>query len=279
MGPMPTSGPGAAPAANLFRIRPLLPPTGNEWVVLNEHIDLATAYFETASLTGAPVGGPPWPDDLAAGRYELKLELFDAAGALVDWTAKGIDLRITDQDAPFGTGTITTSPVSAYNRIVVGGSTMGFRMVVRVDNSHCAAEILPVGGTVTPDPVCGFHNYSSPSNAAALSFNARHPNNFATYSFFTTRGPGPVIPEASAWGTVGDAGGNGLIKIGAFTYSKDIVISTLLACCSNAAFSEHLDVMATATDGYGTLSGYNATDNAAFALATPCPDCGGGGDA
>ena len=129
MGPMPTSGPGAAPAPNLFRIRPLLPPAGNEWVVLNENVDLATAYFDTASLAGAPVGGPPWPDDLAAGRYELTLELFDTAGTLVDWTAKGIDLRITDQDAPFGTGTVTTSAAPAYNRILVGGNTMGFRMV------------------------------------------------------------------------------------------------------------------------------------------------------
>jgi hypothetical protein len=26
---------------------------------------------------------------------------------------------------------------------------------------------------------------------------------------------------------------------------------------------------------YGTLTGYSEADNAAFALATPCPDCGG----
>jgi hypothetical protein len=277
MGPMPTSGAGAAPAPNLFRIRPLLPPAGVEWVVVNENIDLATAYFDTASLAGAPTAGPPWPDDLAAGLYELKLELFDVAGALVDWTAKGIDLRITDQDAPFGTGTITTSTAPADNRILVGGQTMGFRMRVRVDNNRCSADILPLGGTVTPDPVCGFHNYSSPSDTAAPTFVARHANGFAAYSFVTTRGPGPDIPAASTSGTVGDAGSNGFLQVGAFTYSKDVVISTLLGACANAAFSERLDVMATATNGYGTLSGYNAADNAAFALATPCPDCGGEG--
>jgi len=273
MGPMPTSGPGAAPAPNLFRIRPLVPPAGNEWIVLNEHIDLATAYFDTASLAGAPVGGPPFADDLAAGRYELKLELFDAAGTLVDWTANGIDLRITDQDAPFGTGTVTTSPAPDANRILAGANTMGFRMVVRVDNNRCVAEILPVGGTVTPDPVCGFHNYTSPSDTAALSFIARHPNNFATYAFTTALATNPPNPGASTSGMVGDAGNNGFTNVGAFTYSKDVVISTLLGSCSNAAFSERLDVMATATNGYGTLSGYNAADNAAFALATPCPDC------
>ena len=274
MGPMPTSGPGAAPAPNLFRIRPLVPPAGNEWVVLNETIDLATAYFDTATLAGAPVGsGPSFPDDLAAGRYELKLELFDATGTLVDWTANGIDLRITDQDAPFGTGTITTSPAPDYNRILVGANTMGFRMVVRVDNNRCFADILPVGGTVTPDPSCGFHNYNSPLDTASLSFIARHPNNFATYAFSTALATNPPKPGASTSGTVGDAGSNGFNQVGAFNYSKDVVISTLLGTCSNAAFSERLDVMARATNGYGTLTGYNAHDNAAFALATPCPDC------
>jgi hypothetical protein len=273
MGPMPTAGPNAAPAPNLFRIRPLLPPAGNEWIVLNETIDLATGYFDTATLAGAPAGGPPWPDDLAAGRYELKLELFDAAGALVNWTAAGIDLRITDQDAPFGTGTVTTSPAPDYNRIIVGGNTMGFRMVVRVDNNRCSADILPVGGTVTPDPLCGFHNYNLPSDVAALSFIARHPNNFATYSFVTTRGPGPSIPAASTSGVAGDAGTNGFSEVADFTYLKNVIVSALLGPCSNAAYSERLDVFARATNGYSTLSGYNAADNAAFALAVPCPAC------
>jgi hypothetical protein len=273
MGPMPTAGPGAAPAPNLFRIRPVLPPAGNEWIVLNETIDLATGYFDTASLAGAPTGGPPIPDDLAAGRYELKLELFDDAGALVNWTAAGVDLRITDQDAPFGTGTVTTSPAPDYNRILVGGNTMGFRMVVRVDNNRCYAEILPVGGTVTPDPVCGFHNYNQPSDVAALSFVARHPNNFATYSFVVTRGAGPTIPGASTSGTSGQAGSNGFGEVADFTYLKNVIISTLLGPCSNAAYSERLDVGAMATNGYSTLTGYNAADNAAFALALPCPDC------
>ena len=233
----------------------------------------ATAYFDTGSLAGAPSGSAPAPDDLAAGRYEMKLELFDAAGALVNWTAAGIDLRITDQDAPFGTGTITTTPAPAHNRILSGPNTMGFRMVVRVDNNRCFAEILPVGGTVTPDPVCGFHNYNSPSDVATLSFIARHPNHFAGYGFLTTRGPGPSIPDASTSGTSGEPGINGFAKIADFTYAKDVIISTLLGPCSNAAYSERLDVNATATNGYGTLSGYDHADNAAFALAVPCPVC------
>jgi hypothetical protein len=273
IGPLPTVGPDAAPIPNLFRIRPLAPPAGPEWVVLNEHIDLATAYFDTAQLPRAPTGPEPMPDDLAAGRYEMKLELFDSAGALVNWTASGVDLRITDQDAPFGTGTITTSPAPTYNRILSGSDTMGFRMVVRVDNNRCLAEILPVGGTVTPDPICGFHNYNSPSDVATLSFIARHPRNFATYSFVTTRGPGPSVAAGSTSGVSGEAGTNGFAEISDFTYAKDVIISSLLGPCSNAAFSERLDVHATAIDGYTRRSDYDRADNAAFALALPCPEC------
>lgn len=267
-------GPLSVPAPNLFRIRPMsLPPGGDEWVTNNEHIDLATAYFETASLAGSPSGGAPTADDLAAGLYEIKLELFNSAGALVDWTAEGVDLRITDVDAPFPAGNYSSIPAPAYNRILVGGHTMGFRMVVRVDNNRCFADILPVGGTVTADPDCGFYNYNLPSDLVSLSFVARHPNNFAAYSFVTGRGLGPDIPAASTSGMVGAAGNDGFTQVGAFTYSKNVPVSTLIGACPNAACYEHLHVGATATDGYSGLSGYNHSDNAAFALATPCPVC------
>lgn len=271
MGPLPTIGTDAAPLPNLFRIRPAPPPNGSEeWIVLDETVDLATAYFETGGLAGAPSGPAP---DLAAGRYEMKLELFDAAGALVNWTTAGIDLRIPDKDAPFGTGTITTSKAPAYNQIMVGGHLMGFRMVVRVDNNRCHAEILPVGGTVTPDALCGFHFYNAPSDLAGLSFVARHPNHFARFWFVVERGTGPAIPAAATSGVAGEAATNGYNQGAPFTYAKDVTVSTLLGTCSNAAFSERLDVKAMATNGYSTLSGYNSSDNAAFALATPCEPC------
>ena len=273
MGPLPTTGPSAAPAPNLFRIRPLASPSGDEWIVLDEHVDLATAYFETASLTGNPSFTPDvgWSDDLAAGLYEMKLELFDTAGNLVhDWAARGIDLRITDQDAPFGTGTITTTSAPNDNRVISAGHTDGFRMIVRVDNNRCSAEIHPVGGDVTPDADCGFHLYDA-GDDANLSFTARHANRFATYGFATGRGSGPGIAVASTSGIAGEADGSGFGAGAGFHYAKDVAVSTLLDACPNAAFWEHLDVQALATNGYGTLTSYNASDNAAFALAQPCP--------
>ena len=279
-------GPFPSPRPDIFKIQPADPPAGGEeWVVLDEREDLATAHFETTKLPGTPASSTT--DDLAAGLYELRLELFDTAGNLVDLTAQGIDLRITDQDAPFGSGTITTTAAPALNRVLgttppTLGHTLGFRMTVRVDNNFCFAEIEPVGGTVTPDPDCGFHDYTSPSDTAGLSFVARHPNHFATFGFGSGRGTGGAIAETVTGGVAGEAASNGYSH-GGFTYAKAVTVGVLTApippatvACPNAAFWESLGVSAMATNGYGTLTGYNATDVAAFALAQPCPGHAGG---
>lgn len=280
MGPLPTSGPPpTAPIENLFRIRPANPPVGTEWRVLNEHVDLATAYFETASLTGSPASGPvdgsppvPAPDDLAAGRYELKLELFDQGGNLVNWTDKGVDLRITVQDAPFGSGTITTVSAPTYNRILSGGKTIGFKMVVRVDNNHCYAEVLPLAGDVTPDPLCGFHTYA-PGDKVRFRFVARHPNQFANYAFNSFRATGPALAVVATAGVTGAAGTSGYAHVGGFQYEKDVAVAALMGSCANAAFAKRLDVEPLAQNGYTRLHYLRHADTAAFALAQPCPPC------
>jgi hypothetical protein len=277
-------GPFTTPLADAFKIQPVDPPAGgDEWIVLDEREDLATAHFETNGLPGTP--GSSASDDLAAGIYEIKLELFNSAGTRVDWTAQGIDLRITDQDAPFGVGTITTSPAPAGNRVLgtsgpTLGHTLGFRMRVRVDNNFCFADIHPLGGSVSADPECGFHTYTSPSDTVQLSFTARHPNSFATFGFSSGRGSGGPIGDTVTGGVAGLAASNGYTH-GGFEYAKNTIsVGTLTApvppstvSCPNAAFWESLGVSAMATNGYGTLTGYNASDVAAYALSLPCPVC------
>lgn len=249
--------------ANLFRIRPVAPPAGSEdWVVLDERVDLATGHFETTKLPGAP--GPGDVEDLAAGRYELKLELFDAAGTLVNWTDAGIDLRITDQDAPFGSGAVSTSAAPADNRVLVGGKTVAFRMVLRVDNSRCGADVLPVAGDVLPDPACGFHEYA-PGDDVRVGFTATHPNGHATYDFDVVRGATTPIAAASTTGVVGQPNGDGFAQVGD-DLVKDVPAATLVGGCPSAAFGARLRVFARATDGYHRLSGYDAGDVAGFAL-------------
>ncbi|HHE31838.1 MAG TPA: hypothetical protein ENL07_04220 [Chlorobaculum parvum] len=76
---------------DLFEIRPLAVPAGGiEWTVVDEREDLASAHFETDKLGRGATDCLKALD--AAGKYELKLELFKNTGALVDWTNEGIDL-------------------------------------------------------------------------------------------------------------------------------------------------------------------------------------------
>ena len=278
---------------NKFRIQPTDPtdPAAVEWWVLDEREDLATAHFETTLLPHGLTGTPTECEKAArtAGQYELKLELLHANGSIVDWTAAGVGLKIADDPAPFGTAIVHTINAPAYYRVLDGaGHLVGYRMVLRVDNNCCRADIKAVSGPgLTVDDVCGFIEYAAGASAT-ISFNAEHPWGFATFSFGITRGTGTPVAEGSAAGVAGAATAastGGVFNEGpAFRYSRTVAVSTLLASgtapggspCQNAAFAEVLHVWAMATDGYGRLYGLDRGDAAAFALAQPCPGRSGG---
>ncbi len=257
-------GPDAAgPVANAFKIKPLNPPSpGTEWVTLNERVDLASGYFRSRDLPGAPASRADG-DDSSAGKYELKLELFKTGSAQpVEWETEGVEMKISDQPAPFGTGTVTTVDAPAYNRITVGGNTVAFRMVVHVDNNFCQAEVFSAAST-SPS-VCGVLP-AGPSDQVTLGFLARHPNGFATFDFDVERGDNAIVPIAEATSSAL----NGYVEAPAFEYRKTITASLLLGACPQAAFAEEIYVNARATDGYSELSLYDARDLGAFALTTP----------
>lgn len=261
--------------ADLFEIRPADTPAGGiEWTVVDEREDLASAHFETDKLgTGSNACQKA---QNAAGKYELKLELFKETGTLVDWTAEGIDLQITDVPAPFGTGTVTATTAPDYYRIKnAAGHTVAFRMVLRIDNNCCSAQVNPVGGTGLTTTECGFIEFDSAATAT-LSFKANHPNGFATFSFSVKPGTKPQITEASADGSVSDLSvntKNPAPPAHAYTkptvtssYSESFGVNELLGTCSRAAFSEALHVWTRTTDGYGRLWRLDAFDHDAFAL-------------
>lgn len=275
-----TMGPETlAVESDLYRIRPLnVPDGGIEWTVVDEREDLASAHFETDKLG---IGANACEKALnAAGKYELKLELFKENGALVDWTAENVDLQITNVTAPFGTNTVTATTAPDYYRIKNGsGHTIGFRMVLRIDNNCCSAEVNPVSGTGLHSTPCGFIEYE-PGATVKLSFKANHPNGFANFSFSVVRGVSTAITEASASGAVHDLSVNtNNPAFPAHAYTKPNVTSSytetygngeLRGPCIRAAYSEALHVSARATDGYGQLWYLNAFDHDAFAL-TPTP--------
>lgn len=290
---------------NLFRIQPIPTPAQESgldpestWEVRDAREDTASAFFETTKLPhGLPEDSTECEQaELTAGRYELKLELFkeqsDGSYALVDdWEAEGIDLKIADQLAPVGTDTDTTTDAPEYYKLDDNedGNTEGFRMVVRVDNNCCEADILPissVGGGLSVDVDCGFIEYE-PGSVAKVSFFANHPNDFATFDFDTWRGLNSIpVPEARTAGKVGDSSspsaGGTFTETSPFTYSRDIPVNTLLTSntpassdsCNRAAFTERLHVNAMATDGWRRLNNLDSTEHAAYALAEPC-DCNG----
>lgn len=281
----------AAPAANLFRIQPLDPPApGIDWEVRDAREDTASAFFMTHTLEGGNAG-------LAAGKYEVKLELFKVTGGVatvVDWDAEGVLMKVSDQPAPIGQNTDTTVTATSYYRIKSGGNTVAFRMVLRVDNNKCFAQIHTIlGSGLSTDPNCGYIEYQ-PNALATISFQAMHPNDFGRLNFDIRRGLSVDVPDASVHGPLKptsldtDAGPPYTAPAGPFTrnaigvYTTTVPVDTLLTSntpsgttpCARAAFAETLYVHATATDGWGDLDYLDSgLRSAAFALDTPCPPC------
>jgi hypothetical protein len=270
MGPDPDG-----PAPNTFRIKPAVPPNGGqEWVALNQHVDLASGYFDTGSLPGAPVSRSDG-EDSAAGCYELKLEIFEQ-GRLqpVEWETMGVNLKIPNTDAPFGTGTVPTVDAPEFNRIRnAAGNTVAFRMVLRVDNNFCVSEVFPATGPAS-SASCGVLDLA-PTMSVGLGFRAYHPQGFATYRFNVTRGDGDPVLVADTTGQAGETDPGGYVQTTAFRYHKSVTAASLLAGgCSQAAFAQVLNVHAMATNGYSLLQQYDAREDGAFALATPCVNQG-----
>ncbi len=238
---------------NLFDIQPQNPPTGSSgWApMVDARENTASAFFLSHLLEGG--------NALAgAGKYELKLELFDNAGNRVNLDSEDVLLKIPTGNAPFGPGEVPTTLASDEYRIRQAGDTVAFRLVLHVDNNPCEAENYTISGAgLTVNANCGFVQYAPGANAH-VSFKAKHPNGFANFRFRIHRGTGINVPEAAATGLVSDIMVNGYGRDPAYVFSKDIPVTTLLTSntpggatpCSKAAFAETLDVDALATNGW-----------------------------
>ncbi len=265
-------GPDTTVPGSFTIIDPVLPPGGEDWEVLDEGFDLASAHFATA--------------DLAPGKVELKLELFRQSGGgmtRVDLTAAGVELYEITDPAPLVEGTYTTT-AATNDRLLIDtgtGHVVGYRLVLHVDNRVCFGTIdeVTIGGV--PAGPCGFLEYAGKADLARIVFRASHPADFASFHFRVVR-VATEVSEATATGLVEDASVNGFARAGD-TFVKGIEVGTLLASgvapgdipCERAAFAEALHVYALATNGYQRLSGLDAPraddplqiDLRAFAIA------------
>ncbi len=238
---------------NLFEIPTALPDEG-DWVYPDPPVDLANAQFPTAGLPASP---PP-PAEGTRGKYQLKLDLFDANGAPVNIAAAGIRYYVpTTQDPD---GTIHTAEAATIG-LVSGNS---FIMTVHVDNRHTSAALLdPTLDTLPPDD-CGVFRYNSgPAGTVTIPYTAAHPDNFATYSYRLSRGATLLHPPTTS-GHVSAATNPAVVNMS--------VVSLLThadgSLCDTAGFAEDLYVAALTTNGWTRLRQYDSNPPPrAFVLA------------
>ncbi len=195
-----------------------------------------------------------------SGKYQLQVKLFDSLGQPVDIAALGIVFAVPTDPDSFG----NINTIDAASLGLVSGNTMV--ITLHVDNNRCYANIAPPTiNSLEADPCCGVLQYQT-DDEVNLSFQARHPHNFARYSFSVVRGANGVASIPST-------------QVSAATVNYPLSVNDLLntnlpvGCpldgCPVAGFSENLYVDSMATDGWSSELGYDASHVRAFVLAQP----------
>ncbi|MBT9332459.1 hypothetical protein [Paracidobacterium acidisoli] len=246
VGPQPS-----APKPNLFAIPPALPPVG-DWAYPNPANDLANAQFPTASL---PTGSTP----PTYGLYQLKLDLFDAAGNEVDINAAGIKYYVPSSVEPDG----TINTVDASTLSLVSGNSMIISLYVdnRPTQAQLPAVSTPVDSTAS-DP-CGILHYNGPGDNVDIEYVAWQPGNFLDWNLYVVRG---------TTGTVASLAGNTSAGSPGSPVDFNNTVATLIGSCPQAAFGVNLYCQFRGTDGWSRLGyGYDSSQSIAFALTVPCP--------
>ena len=256
LGPL---SPPEAPDANLFEIPPALPPQG-VWGPVIVPTDHENGVFDTRlpapGITYDDNGAEEGPD--FSGKFEIKLELFDAGGAPVNIGALGIRYFVPDVDDL--TGTITT--VDAATLGLVSGNAM--IATVHVDNNATFAEIdAPTIGASAADPCCGVLEFS-PGQIVTLPWRAKHKNGFATFTFTTKRVDQVVF--ATPVTPVGLVGNHSTIQSAQGLMDTNLPSGCMAGGCDVAAFASFEYVTAQATDGWTRLSQLDSADFEAFTL-------------
>jgi hypothetical protein len=232
-----------------FAIPPALPPAG-DWAFPDPASDLANAQFPTDALPSPVPGG-------TYGMYQLKLDLYDAAGNQVNIAAKGITYYV-----PTGVesdGTVDTVDASTLG-LVSGNSLI---INVYVDNRPTVAQLpgvsTPVDSTAT-DP-CGILHYSAPGDNVEIDYVAYQPGNFLDWGLSVVRGITGSVASDSGNTSAGSPG----VPVG-----FDNTVSSLMGTCAQAAFAVSLGCYSRATTGWGRISAYDTNATIGFALITPC---------
>lgn len=193
-----------------------------------------------------------------SGIYQLKVDLFDQNGQAVDIGALGIVYAVpTDPDA-----SDVIQSVNADSLGLVDGNSMIINL--HISNNPCYAAIdAPVIGGSMADPCCGVLNYAATSDNVTMSWDALHPNNFATYTFNVVRGINNVVSDSN---TVASSS-SPIARTTDHMLNYNLPAGCDTGGCPVAGFSENLHVDALATDGWSRLQYLDANAVRAFVLA------------
>lgn len=255
--PALTLGPHPVKGMHLYNFKPHDPPPPSDpagrtyWPTDDWFGDIYTGFLNSPNLPGGV--------DASAGKYKIKLEVYDQVGNRVAPGTGTFQFIVPIGVAGDGV-TIKTRPADPTEI-----DDDGFVFYLHVDNRKCQAIIdAPTIGGVSAGDMCGFLRYT-PSDQVRIAFHALHPANFATFNFAITRGAtlvnsaGGEVKAIAAGVYTGDGSGN--------FEKNDFSTSTLLGPCGEAAFAENLYVDAKAINGWRRLDEYDADAVRAFALA------------
>jgi hypothetical protein len=250
---------------HLCEIPPALPPIG-QWSLPNVVLDTQSAVIPTTTVApghGFDENGAALGTD-EGGLWQIKVELFDAAGNLVDPEALGIKWRVPASNDL--TGTIQTRDAATLG--LVDAALNRMVLTLRVDNNPTFARIdaPAVGGSTAADE-CGVMNYATRALAVDVPFLALQRNRFATYSFYVQRGA--VSPAEYSVASTAAATAAGMPATIPPSPPGDPLptVDSLLDACTLAGFTEQLYVAHMATDGWSRQSQYDSSQARAFVLA------------
>ena len=264
-------GPQEKNSKHLYEFKPHQPPplAGHirEWPVDNWFADIYAAILQSGILPGG-IGA-------AAGKYKIKLEVYDKNGTLIIPGGGTFNFIVP---TGFDADGVTILTRAANAGEIEGG---GFVFTLHMDNNKCVAEIYEARVNSVPAGPCGFIAYGH-GDDVHLSFKAYHPNGFGRFKFTVVRGSSGYVAAACApanpdvaWANaprVTDTPVNGYSRDAAGIYTKDVDETIMRDGCPKAAFGENLYVAATGTNGWTRLSGLDASGlPMAFALEPKTP--------
>lgn len=243
--------------------------------------DIYSAYLNTPSLPGGV--------DSAHGLYQLKIEVYNSSGAIVDPDITNPRFAFIIPTVPDSTSVATPTaavptltPAHPYDENRDG---KGFVFNISIDNRPCSASIdLPVvGGVVINENSpegwkCGFLHYDV-GDDIKIAFNASQPGNNAKATFTLKCGYDDLTDMSLSQVEVASSlssGESGYTNDNDGDFHRTFGVGQILGTCTNAAFAEDLHVFAKATNGLRRLSEYDAVALRAFALALDDSNDGGG---